>query len=100
MVMNFIQTIIKESQLQEAQKTGQEVRYKIILNTQVIGGSFSWTSKISATSQTEAIEKARKFFMKHRGELQEAILHEWNVGTITPLATYKQPVTPKRNGVS
>jgi|GEM_PF-1158940 len=40
--MNLMQIINDQSNIEEAQMSGQEIRYKIIMNTQVAGGSFAW----------------------------------------------------------
>lgn len=95
--MTIIQTLIDQSDLVEAQKTGQEIRYKVILNTSVQGGSLAWVTRVTASSPQEAVERARQIFRKQRGHFQEAVLQEWKVGTITPIATRKPPQTPKKS---
>jgi hypothetical protein len=97
MAVSILKNIIVEQQLSEAQTTGQEIRYKVIFNTKVTGGSLAWVTRITASSQSDAVERAKAFFREHRGEFQEAVLHEWNVGTITPLTTMKRPETPYKS---
>ena len=66
-----------------------EIRYQIVLNTEVMGNVLAWKIKVSAWSVDQAVIRAREIFEKQRGAMQEAIMQKWNVHEVTPLQQVK-----------
>jgi len=49
----------------------------------------AWQTRLTAGSQQEAVDVAKRLFKKQRGEIQDAIMHQWELRDVTPLAQSK-----------
>ncbi len=67
-----------------------EARYRVTLSTTLGGVLLAWQTRLSAGSQQEAADVAKRLFKKQRGEIQDAIMRNWELREVTPLAQQKR----------
>ena len=65
-------------------------RYRITLSKTLGGVMLAWQTRLTAGSQQEAVDVAQRLFKKQRGEIQDAIMHQWELRDVTPLAQHKK----------
>ena len=57
----------------------------------VLGGvMLAWQTRLTAGSQQEAVDVANRLFKKQRGEIQDAVMQQWELSDVTPLAQGKK----------
>jgi uncharacterized protein (DUF305 family) len=50
----------------------------------------AWQTRLTAGSQQEAVDVAKRLFKKQRGEIQDAVMQQWELSDVTPLAQGKK----------
>ena len=65
-------------------------RYRITLSKTLGGVMLSWQTRLTAGSQQEAVDVANRLFKKQRGEIQDAVMQQWELSDVTPLAQGKK----------
>ncbi len=66
-----------------------DARYRITLTRPLGGVMLAWQTRLTAGSQQEAVDVANRLFKKQRGEIQDAIMQQWELRDVTPLAQKK-----------
>jgi len=66
-----------------------EARYRVTLSTEIGGILLAFQTRLNAGSPREAADMVRKLFKKERGEIQSAVMRNWEVREVTPLAQRK-----------
>ena len=67
-----------------------EARYRVTLSTTLGGVLLAWQTRLSAGSKQEAVDVANRLFKKQRGEIQDAVMQQWELREVTPLAQHKR----------
>jgi len=67
-----------------------EARYRVTLSTKLGGVLLAWQTRLTARSQQEAADVATRLFKKQRGEIQDAVMRQWDLREVTPLAQHKR----------
>ena len=66
-----------------------EARYRVTLSTKLGGVLLAWQTRLTAGSQQEAADLATRIFKKNRGDIQDAVMRQWEIREVTPLAQQK-----------
>ena len=66
-----------------------EARYRVTLSTYIGGSLLAFQTRLNAGSPREAADTVRRLFKKERGEIQSAVMRNWEVREVTPLAQRK-----------
>jgi uncharacterized protein YaaQ len=66
-----------------------DARYRITLSKTLGGVMLAWQTRLTAGSQQEAVDVANRLFKKQRGEIQDAVMQQWDLRDVTPLAQNK-----------
>lgn len=76
--------------LSEVKRTPMaEARYRVTLSTKIGGSLLAFQTRLNAGSPQEAADTVRRLFKKERGEIQSAVLRNWDIREITPLVQKK-----------
>ena len=67
-----------------------EARYRVTLSTKLGGVLLAWQTRLNAGSKREAADVAKRLFMKQRGEIQDAVMRQWELRELTPIAQHKR----------
>ena len=67
-----------------------DARYRITLSKTLGGVMLAWQTRLTAGSQQEAVDVANRLFKKQRGEIQDAVMQQWELSDVTPLAQGKK----------
>jgi len=67
-----------------------EARYRVTLSTTLGGVLLAWQTRLNAGSKQEAVDVANRLFKKQRGEIQDAVMQQWKLREVTPLAQHKR----------
>ena len=67
-----------------------EARYRVTLSTTIGGVLLAWQTRLNAGSKQEAVDVANRLFKKQRGEIQDAVMQQWELREVTPLAQHKR----------
>jgi uncharacterized protein YaaQ len=67
-----------------------DARYRITLSKTLGGAMLAWQTRLTAGSQQEAVDVANRLFKKQRGEIQDAVMQQWELSDVTPLAQGKK----------
>ncbi len=67
-----------------------DARYRITLSKTIGGVMLAWQTRLTAGSQQEAVDVANRLFKKQRGEIQDAVMQQWKLREVTPLAQNKR----------
>lgn len=67
-----------------------EARYRVTLSTTLGGVLLAWQTRLNAGSKQEAVDVANRLFKKQRGEIQDAVMQQWKLREVTPLAQNKR----------
>jgi uncharacterized protein YaaQ len=67
-----------------------EARYRVTLSTTLGGVLLAWQTRLNAGSKQEAVDVANRLFKKQRGEIQDAVMQQWELREVTPLAQRKR----------
>ena len=67
-----------------------EARYRVTLSTTLGGVLLAWQTRLNAGSKQEAVDVANRLFKKQRGEIQDAVMQQWELREVTPLAQHKR----------
>ncbi len=67
-----------------------EARYRVTLSTTLGGVLLAWQTRLNAGSKQEAVDVANRLFKKQRGEIQDAVMQQWDLREVTPLAQHKR----------
>jgi hypothetical protein len=80
---------MKLDQIEQIEENGQErrIRYRVTLTTQAGNATVFWQMNINGNSPGDAVMTAHQLFRKGRGDIQSAVMSQWEVREVTPLKT-------------
>jgi len=61
------------------------IRYRVTLTTQAGNATVFWQMNVNGSSPGDAVMTAQQLFRKGRGDIQSAVMSQWEVREVTPL---------------
>lgn len=69
----------------EEKELERRIRYRVTLTTQAGNATVFWQMNVNGSSPRDAVMTAQQLFRKGRGDIQSAVMSQWEVREVTPL---------------
>ena len=69
----------------EEKELNRLIRYRVTLTTKAGNATVFWQMNVNGNSPGEAVMTARQLFRKGRGDIQSAVMSQWEVREVTPI---------------
>ena len=63
----------------------RRIRYRVVLQAKAGNNNVTWQTHVNANSPKEALMTAQQLFRKDRGEIQSAVMSQWELRDVTPI---------------
>ena len=71
-------------QVDEKDKSGL-IRYRVTLTAEAGNATVFWQMRVNGSSPGDAVMTAQQLFRKGRGDIQSAVMSQWEVREVTPI---------------
>ena len=69
----------------EEKEMSRLIRYRVTLTTVAGNATVFWQMNVNGSSPADAVMTAQQLFRKGRGDIQSAVMSQWEVREVTPL---------------
>ena len=69
----------------DEKERNRRIRYRVTLTAKAGNAKVFWQMNVNADSPKEAMMTAQQLFRKDRGEIQSAVMSQWELEEVTPI---------------
>ena len=76
---------LKQIDQVDEKELNRRIRYRVTLASTAGNDKIFWQTRVNGNSPQEAVMTAQQLFRKGRGDIQSAVMSQWELREVTPL---------------